>query len=472
MQALTTLMGRRGRVAVAIGLSTALLMTGCSAEEPDNPDSSPSPAETSATSESADTATGIFEELLAEHREVDFDPGDEATAEETYAVALADNLADFSDCQDQKDPEKPDCERPASLTEDLEETINVELLLDASGSMADAARGGTKMRVAQRVLADFVETLPEDANVSLRIFGQEGSGSGADKARSCRSTEQRVPFMKANSPRVAEGIRSVEPAGWTPLGSAMEAARSDLAKVGKRGSSNFVYVLSDGIETCGGNPVAAAKRLAKAGVGVDVNIVGFDVDRKAGQQLAQAAKAAGGKYADASDTRELTEAFAGYDWLEWTKYRNCVTAKAYGDYNDVSAVAYGNYNCVSAAIYRESNNISAEAYRESNDLSTAAYRESNAIRDVMYDQDGDYDSIENEDRAAVLELSRERRDALIEVSKANRDYTVEQSKERRDIILKAAKTQRTDLLDDAYTERDRLLEEAEKADAVRDSARD
>lgn len=445
-----------------------LILSGCSADEPPSPsDSSPSPAE---TSESADTATGIFEELLAEHRQVDFDPGDEATAEETYAVALADNLADFSDCQDQRDPEKPDCERPASLTEDLEETINVELLLDASGSMADAARGGTKMQVAQRVLAEFVETLPENANVSLRIFGHEGTGSGADKARSCRSTEQRVPFVKANSPQVGAGIRSVEPAGWTPLGSAMEAARRDLAQVGKKGSSNFVYVLSDGIETCGGNPVAAAKRLSNAGVGVDVNIVGFDVDRKAGQQLANAAKAAGGKYADASDTQELTEAFAGYDWLEWTKYYNCVTSKAYGDFNEASAVAYGNYNCVSAAIYRETNAISARVYRETNDLSTAAYGESNAIRDVMYDQDGDYDSIDNEDRAAVLELSRERRDALIEVSKTNRDYTVEQSKERRDIILEAAKTQRTDLLDDANAERDRLLEEAERADAVRESA--
>lgn len=109
---------------------------------------------------------------------MDFDPGDEATAEETYAVALADNLADLSDCQDRRDLQKPDCARPASLTQDLEETINVELLLDACGSMADAARGGTKMQVAQRVLGDFVETLPANANVSLRIFGHEGTGSG------------------------------------------------------------------------------------------------------------------------------------------------------------------------------------------------------------------------------------------------------------------------------------------------------
>lgn len=444
------------------------MLSGCSADEPQSPsDPSPSPA---ATSESADTATGIFERLLAEHREVDFDPGDEATAEETYAVALADNLADFSDCQDSRDPQKPDCERPASLTQDLEETINVELLLDASGSMADAASGGTKMQVAQRVLGDFVETLPANANVSLRIFGHEGTGSGADKSRSCRSTEQRVGFVQADSPQLSAGIRSVEPAGWTPLGSAMEASRRDLADVAKKGSSNFVYVLSDGIETCGGNPVAAAQRLSQAGVGVDVNIVGFDVDRQAGQQLTKAAKAAGGRYADASDTEELTEAFADYDWAEWTKYYNCVTAKAYGDYNDASAVAYGNYNCVSAAIYREANAISARVYRESNDLSAAAYGESNAIRDVIYDQDGDDASINNADRAAVLELSRQRRESLIEVSQANRDYAVEQSKERRDIIREAAKTQRTDLLDDANAERDWLLEEAEKADAVRESA--
>lgn len=245
-------------------LATLLLLTGCgvSADDDDGAGGDPSPgAETTA----ADPATSRFEALLAEHREVDFDPGDEPSPEEAYAAALEAHEADLSACTREVSPDERECERPASLAEDLEETINVQLLLDASGSMADAARGGTKMQVAQRVLKDFVATLPESAKVSLRVFGHVGSGSGEDKARSCRSTEQRVPFVAADSPRVPRAVDSVRPAGWTPLARAMGASRRDLARVGSEASSNFVYVLSDGIETCGGDPVAAARQLAGAG---------------------------------------------------------------------------------------------------------------------------------------------------------------------------------------------------------------
>jgi hypothetical protein len=40
--------------------------------------------------------------------------------------------------------------------------------------------------------------------------------------------------------------------GWTPLGRSLNAARGDFAGTNPKTSSNFVYVVSDGIETCGG----------------------------------------------------------------------------------------------------------------------------------------------------------------------------------------------------------------------------
>src|SRR5690606_7324243 len=138
--------------------------------------------------------------------------------------AMAEHAADLSDCGLTPNTVAEDCERPDSLAEDLEETINIQLLLDDSGSMADPAQGGTKMQAAQRVLRDFVATLPETANVSLRVFGHVGTGSGADKPRSCAATERRVPFLPATSPRVRRGIDSVRPARWTPLARAMRAA--------------------------------------------------------------------------------------------------------------------------------------------------------------------------------------------------------------------------------------------------------
>ncbi|MCA9954883.1 MAG: hypothetical protein KC434_09205, partial [Anaerolineales bacterium] len=71
----------------------------------------------------------------------------------------------------------------------LKENINIQIILDASGSMGDPFGGSTRLAVAQAVLADFVDTLPADAQVSLRVYGHTGSRDEADKAVSCQGTE-------------------------------------------------------------------------------------------------------------------------------------------------------------------------------------------------------------------------------------------------------------------------------------------
>ena len=59
---------------------------------------------------------------------------------------------------------------------------------------------------------------------------------------------------------------------------------------------NIIYVVSDGIETCGGDPVKAAQAAAISGYRAIVNIIGFDVDNAGQRALKKVAKAGGGKY--------------------------------------------------------------------------------------------------------------------------------------------------------------------------------
>lgn len=456
--------------AALLTVLAVLTVTGCtggedtSAEGIADATTSAAPSgSTDAAGSAADSAEDRFAALLEEHREVDYDPGDEPAPEEAYAAAMAEHAADLSDCGLTPTTVTGDCERPDSLGEDLEETINIQLLLDASGSMADPARGGTKMQVAQRVLRDFVATLPESANVSLRVFGHVGTGSGADKPRSCAATERRVPFVPATSPRLRRGIGSVRPAGWTPLAKAMNEARKDLDRVGGEGTSNFVYVLSDGIETCEGAPVAAARRLSQAGVGVDVNIVGFDVDREAARQLQRAARAAGGSYADAQDADDLEDAFTSYDWAAWTRYYNCRTGTAIRNYNSEASTAIRNANCVTGRVIGEANRITGEAIGRANQLTGAALREYNAILGGLRD-DPDPDP---ELHAEVQELAVERRDALMERAREIRDHVLDEARERRDTLVEAARRSRDGLLAAALEERDAILAEAQ---AARDAA--
>lgn len=65
------------------------------------------------------------------------------------------------------------CPLPQSSvsSQPLKENINIQIILDASGSMGDPFGGSTCLAVAQAVLADFVDTLPADAQVSLRVYG-------------------------------------------------------------------------------------------------------------------------------------------------------------------------------------------------------------------------------------------------------------------------------------------------------------
>lgn len=60
-------------------------------------------------------------------------------------------------------------------------TANIAILLDASGSMAQKIGGKTKMDLAKEAVNQFVSSMPEGSNVSLRVYGHKGSNSDNDK---------------------------------------------------------------------------------------------------------------------------------------------------------------------------------------------------------------------------------------------------------------------------------------------------
>jgi hypothetical protein len=67
-----------------------------------------------------------------------------------------------------------------------------------------------------------------------------------------------------------------------------------------------VVVLTDGQETCRGDPAGEIAKLAAAGLNVTVNIVGFTLgDVKVKEAYGNWVKATGGKYYDANDGSAL-----------------------------------------------------------------------------------------------------------------------------------------------------------------------
>jgi Ca-activated chloride channel family protein len=166
----------------------------------------------------------------------------------------------------------------------------VDVVLDISGSMKEpAGTGGTKIEAARRAVHTAVDALPDSTRLGLRTFG------------GCGRTTQAVPVGPLDRSRVKQAVDATVAAGDTPLALALQQAGRDF----QPGERRSVLLVSDGEETCGGDPVAAARTLANNCVDVRVDVIGFRVDAKTREQLARVAAAGCGQYLDAADGAAL-----------------------------------------------------------------------------------------------------------------------------------------------------------------------
>jgi hypothetical protein len=84
----------------------------------------------------------------------------------------------------------------------------------------------------------------------------------------------------------------------------------------------IVILLTDGVETCGGDPAAAIQALRAANTEVRVNIIGFAIDNEALRQtFASWAELGNGSYFNAENADQLSDALqqsvqAQYDVLD------------------------------------------------------------------------------------------------------------------------------------------------------------
>ncbi|MDR6227036.1 vWA domain-containing protein [Desmospora profundinema] len=236
---------------------------------------------------------------------------DKMDPEEAYGLMLslvAEDYRPFKKAFDEFDTEHKLSDQPDIATglDFVPEKLNVAILLDASGSMAAQVPGGVKMDLAKDAVHHFASNLPKEATVSLRVYGHKGSNSRKDKAISCDSNEVIYEANTYDDDRFQQSLDSVKPTGWTPLAAAIQSARNDLS-ANSQNARNLVYVVSDGEETCGGDPVKEAKKLNQSDIQAMVNIIGFDVDDKGQKELKQVAEAGAGVYETVNTEEELQE---------------------------------------------------------------------------------------------------------------------------------------------------------------------
>jgi Ca-activated chloride channel family protein len=133
---------------------------------------------------------------------------------------------------------------------------NLELILDASGSMAAKIGGRSKMEIAKQALNELLFTLPKETNIAVRAYGHRRKGD-------CRDIELIAKFGEARA-AMSSKVNVLQPLGQTPLAASIEEAAKDFA--GHEGDENTVVLITDGAETCKGKPCEAAKVAHQAGL--------------------------------------------------------------------------------------------------------------------------------------------------------------------------------------------------------------
>jgi hypothetical protein len=178
---------------------------------------------------------------------------------------------------------------------------SVLLILDSSGSMnAKLPNGETRIAVAKRAIKGVAGFVPAKAQISLRMYGAQSPA----RQKNCQDTHVAVPFGPAESSNaaIAAAADGVKAQGYTPIAHSLGQATNDFPPDAKE---RVIVLVSDGKETCQGDPVLAAKALAAKGI--TVHTVGFIVDTAARGQLQNIARITGGSYFDAPVGPELPD---------------------------------------------------------------------------------------------------------------------------------------------------------------------
>ncbi|HEY9155712.1 MAG TPA: hypothetical protein VIM69_11315, partial [Opitutaceae bacterium] len=182
----------------------------------------------------------------------------------------------------------------------------IEFILDCSYSMNQmiGATGMTRLRTAKTVLHEIINRLPADTNVGLRFYGHRYmSFSG----KSSRDTELVVPIQPLNRDLLNKMVTAVEAKGQTPLVYSTLQAGDDLEKIG----GGSIILVTDGEESCGGDPRKAGPQLAALKAPVHLDIVGFTLTgRRVTADLVAFTGATGGHYYTAADGLQLAAALS------------------------------------------------------------------------------------------------------------------------------------------------------------------
>lgn len=175
---------------------------------------------------------------------------------------------------------------------------NIQIVLDASGSMWGQIDGENKITIARQVVQDFLASVPPETRLGLTAYGHRRKGD-------CGDIEVLVPAASGSGTKISSAVAKINPKGKTPLTDAVRQAAEALRYEEEKAT---VILVTDGLETCQADPCALSARLEKDGVDFTAHVIGFDVAKEETKTLQCIADNTGGVFLSANNADELKEA--------------------------------------------------------------------------------------------------------------------------------------------------------------------
>lgn len=151
-----------------------------------------------------------------------------------------------------------------------QERIRILFLLDASLSMTNDWKGGTKWGSAMSGVIQIADSLAHIPNVEigLRVLGH----MYPEPDKNCHDSRLEVPIDTNTVKQIKKKLESIHPKGITPLVYSIEKAAEDFGNVSAK---NILIVVTDGEDACDRDPCSVALTLQKHNVILRPFIIGM-----------------------------------------------------------------------------------------------------------------------------------------------------------------------------------------------------
>lgn len=151
------------------------------------------------------------------------------------------------------------------------ELTRVLFILDASGSMQNLWDGKRRMDVAKDALIEMAIKFNEQENVqlALRVYGHQ-------YVEECTDSKLEVSFAANNLENIKKRLETISPKGTTPIAYSVEKAAGDFPQ-SSMPARNIIIIITDGFESCKGNPCEVSLALQKKNIFLKPFVIGFAI---------------------------------------------------------------------------------------------------------------------------------------------------------------------------------------------------